>query len=71
LIPRLYDVTSGHLTIGGVDVKKIDIHQLRENIGISLQEQVLFAGTIAYNLRYGKKDATEEEMKEACELSCA
>ena len=71
LIPRLYDISDGKLTIGGVDIKNIDIHQLRENIGISLQEQVLFAGTIAYNLRYGKKDATEEEMLEACQLSCA
>ena len=71
LIPRLYDISSGSLTIGGVDIKKIDIHQLRENIGISLQEQVLFAGDIAYNLRYGKKDATEEEMLEACQLSCS
>ena len=71
LIPRLYDISDGKLTIGGVDIKNIDIHQLRENIGISLQEQVLFAGTIAYNLRYGKNDATEEEMLEACQLSCA
>lgn len=71
LIPRLYDISDGKLTIGGVDIKNIDIHQLRENIGISLQEQVLFAGNIAYNLRYGKKDATEEEMLEACQLSCA
>ena len=71
LIPRLYDTTNGNITIGGVDIKKIDIHHLRENIGISLQDQVLFAGTIAYNLRYGKKDATEQEMLEACELSCA
>ena len=71
LIPRLYDISDGKLTIGGVDIKNIDIHQLRENIGISLQEQVLFAGNIAYNLRYGKKDATEDEMLEACQLSCA
>ena len=71
LIPRLYDISDGKLTIGGVDIKNIDIHQLRENIGISLQEQVLFAGNIAYNLLYGKKDATEEEMLEACQLSCA
>ena len=71
LIPRLYDISDGKLTIGGVDIKNIDIHQLRENIVISLQEQVLFAGNIAYNLRYGKKDATEEEMLEACQLSCA
>ena len=71
LIPRLYDISDGKLTIGGIDIKNIDIHQLRENIGISLQEQVLFAGNIAYNLRYGKKDATEEEMLEACQLSCA
>ena len=71
LIPRLYDISDGKLTIGGIDIKNIDIHQLRENIGISLQEQVLFAGNIAYNLRYGKKDATEQEMLEACQLSCA
>ena len=71
LIPRLYDISDGKLTIGGVDIKNIDIHQLRENIGISLQEQVLFAGNIAYNLLYGKKDATEDEMLEACQLSCA
>ena len=71
LIPRLYDISDGKLTIRGVDIKNIDIHQLRENIGISLQEQVLFAGNIAYNLLYGKKDATEDEMLEACQLSCA
>lgn len=71
LIPRLYDPTHGTVYIGGLNIKDIDLHELREYIGISLQDQILFSGDIAYNLRYGKKDATEEEMKKACELSCA
>lgn len=71
LIPRLYDPTKGIITIGGLDIKNIDLHELREHIGISLQDQILFSGDIAYNLRYGKQDATENEMKKACELSCA
>ena len=71
LIPRLYDPTTGSVTIGGKNVKNIDLHELRQNIGISLQDQTLFSGDIAYNLRYGKSDATEKEMQEACKLSCA
>ena len=71
LIPRLYDPTKGVITIGKQNIKNIDLHELREHIGISLQDQILFSGDIAYNLRYGKQDATKKEMKEACELSCA
>lgn len=71
LIPRLYDPTIGTVTIGGKNIKNIDLHELRQNIGISLQDQTLFSGDIAYNLRYGKADATEKEMQEACQLSCA
>ena len=71
LIPRLYDPTQGAIYIGGLNIKDINLHELREYIGISLQDQILFSGDIAYNLRYGKNDATEEEMKKACELSCA
>lgn len=71
LIPRLYDPTVGTITIGNKNVKDIDLHELRQNIGISLQDQTLFSGNIAYNLRYGKADATVKEMEEACKLSCA
>lgn len=71
LIPRLYDPTVGTITIGNINVKDIDLHELRQNIGISLQDQTLFSGDIAYNLRYGKADATVKEMEEACQLSCA
>lgn len=66
LIPRLYDVTQGKVTFDGVDVRKLDLSFLRENIGIVSQETYLFNGTIRDNLMYAKPDATEEELIEAC-----
>jgi len=62
LIPRFYDVTGGRVTIGGVDVRDADIKKLRSNVGISLQESILFSGTIRENIRYGRPDATDEEV---------
>ncbi len=62
LIPRFYDVNKGQVTIDGVDVRDIDMNSLRGNIGISLQDVILFSGTIRENIRYGKPDATEEEV---------
>ena len=66
LIPRLYDVCGGRVTFDGVDVRKIDLKFLRDNIGIVSQETYLFNGTIRENLLYAKPDATEEEIIEAC-----
>ncbi len=71
LIPRLYDVTNGSVTIDGVDVRKIKLDYLRKNIGIVLQKALLFSGTIADNLRWGNADATDEEIKQACEIAGA
>lgn len=71
LIPRLYDVTNGSLQVGGVDVKEYDIEALREEVAMVLQKNDLFSGTIKDNLRWGKADATDEEMKHACELAQA
>ncbi|MFH1179515.1 MAG: ABC transporter ATP-binding protein [Candidatus Bathyarchaeota archaeon] len=62
LIPRFYDVNKGQVTIDGVDVRDIDMNSLRSKIGISLQDVILFSGTIRENIRYGKPDATEEEV---------
>ena len=66
LIPRLYDVNEGQVTFDGVDVRKLDLGFLRENVGIVSQETYLFNGTIRENLLYAKPDATEEELIEAC-----
>ena len=71
LIPRLYDVTGGTLTVGGVNVKEYDLDTLRNSVAMVLQKNELFSGTIKENLRWGKADATDEEIKEACRLSCA
>lgn len=71
LIPRLYDTTGGAVLVGGINVKEIDLKTLRDNVTIVLQKNVLFAGTIKENLRWGKKDATEDEMVRACELAQA
>ena len=71
LIPRLYDVTEGQVTIGGVNVKDLKIDELRSKIKVALQELILFAGDIQYNIKYGKSNATIEEMKDACEQACA
>jgi ATP-binding cassette subfamily B multidrug efflux pump len=62
LIPRFYDVTEGRVTVDGIDVRDLDKAVLRRNIGIALQESVLFTGTIRDNIRYGRPDATDEEV---------
>lgn len=62
LIPRFYDTSEGKITIDGVDIKELDMNTLRANIGVSLQDVILFSGTIAENIRYGKPDATDEEV---------
>lgn len=69
LIPRLYDVKSGSVTIAGVDVRDIDLPYLRGNIGVVTQETYLFNGTIMDNLLYANEDATEEEVYEACRIA--
>lgn len=69
LIPRLYDVTGGRITIDGTDIKDIKLKELRDGIGFVPQKAVLFSGTIASNLRFGKRDATDEEIKEAAEIA--
>ncbi|MCR5475114.1 MAG: ABC transporter ATP-binding protein/permease [Lachnospiraceae bacterium] len=71
LIPRLYDATRGEVYVGNVNVKDYDLSVLRKNVAMVLQKNVLFEGTIADNLRWGNPDATLEEIKEACRLSCA
>ena len=71
LISRLYDVTDGVVSVGGRDVREYDLDTLRNNVSVVLQKNVLFSGTILENLRWGNKDATEEECKEACRLACA
>lgn len=65
LLPRFYDVTGGSITIDGVDVRSLSQHRLRELIGYAPQKGMLFSGTVAENLRYGKEDADEEELKAA------
>lgn len=71
LIPRLYDVTEGQVTVGGVNVKDYKIHALREEVSMVLQKNVLFSGTISENLRWGNKNATDEEIVEACKIADA
>ena len=71
LIPRLYDVTEGSVKVGGHDVREYDIEALRNQVAVVLQKNVLFSGTIKENLRWGNKDATDEEIKEACVLAQA
>lgn len=71
LIPRLYDVNEGQVRVGGVNVKDYKIHALREEVSMVLQKNVLFTGTIADNLRWGNKDATDEELVAACEIADA
>ncbi len=71
LIPRLYDVTTGALKVGGIDVREYDLDTLRHEVAMVLQKNVLFSGTIKDNLRWGKEDATDEEMIEACKSSQA
>ena len=71
LIPRLYDVSEGTLKVGGIDVRNYDLEVLRDNVAMVLQKNVLFSGTIKENLRWGNKDATDEELIHACQLACA
>lgn len=71
LISRLYDVTEGELLVGGINVKKFDLETLRKNVAVVLQKNVLFSGSILDNLRWGDKNATEEECIRACKLACA
>ena len=71
LIPRLYDATQGQVLIDGVDLRKYDLTALREMIGVVLQKNVLFSGTIKENIRWGKKDATDEEIVAACQAAQA
>ncbi len=71
LISRLYDTTEGSVKVGGVDVRDYDLDTLRDNVAVVLQKNVLFSGTIKENLRWGDKDATDEELKEACRLAAA
>lgn len=71
LIPRLYDITSGRLTVGGVDVADYDIDALRNSVAVVLQKNVLFSGTIKENLRWGDENATDEDIKRVCRLSQA
>ena len=71
LIPRLYDVTGGSLTLGGIDVRNYDLDTLRDSVAMVLQKNELFSGTIKENLRWGNESATDEEMEHACRLACA
>lgn len=71
LISRLYDVTDGKLLVGGVDVREYNMEALRNQVAVVLQNNVLFSGTILENLRWGDREATEEECRRACELACA
>lgn len=71
LISRLYDATGGQVMVGGRDVREYDLDTLRNEVAVVLQKNVLFSGTILENLRWGKKDATEEECVHACKLACA
>lgn len=71
LISRLYDATEGSVKVGGVDVKDYDLDTLRNQVAVVLQKNILFSGTIKENLRWGSKEATDEELIQACKLACA
>lgn len=71
LISRLYDVSEGSVKVGGRDVREYDIETLRDEVAVVLQKNVLFTGTIYENLRWGDKNATDEECKRVCQLACA
>ena len=71
LIPRLYDVTKGSIKVGGIDVRDYDIETLRNEVAVVLQKNVLFSGTIKENLRWGNKDASDEELVRVCKLAQA
>jgi len=71
LIPRLYDATVGVVKVGGMDVRNYDLDSLRNQVAVVLQKNILFSGTIKENLRWGNKDATDEELVHVCKLACA
>ncbi|HIV34585.1 MAG TPA: ABC transporter ATP-binding protein/permease [Candidatus Blautia intestinigallinarum] len=71
LIPRLYDATEGVVKVGGMDVKEYDLQTLRDSVGMILQKNVLFSGTVRENLRWGNADADEETLWKACRIACA
>ena len=71
LIPRLYDVTEGSVRVDGIDVREYSLKNLRDGVGMVLQKNVLFSGTIKDNLRWGNENATDDEMIEACRLAQA
>lgn len=71
LISRLYDVTEGSVKVGGIDVRNYDVKTLRDSVSVVLQKNVLFSGTVSENLRWGNKDATDEELRRACVLAQA
>ncbi len=71
LIPRLYDVSEGSVKVGGRDVREYDLQALRDAVAVVLQKNVLFSGTIKDNLRWGNKNATDEELIHACKLAQA
>ncbi len=71
LISRLYDATEGVVKVGGVDVRQYDLETLRNQVAVVLQKNILFSGTIKENLRWGNKEATDEELVQACRLACA
>lgn len=71
MIPRLYDVTSGRVLVGGVDVRDYSMDSLRDAVAMVLQKNVLFSGTIKENLRWGDADATDEDIERVCRLACA
>ena len=71
LLPRLYDVSAGHVRVGGIDVRNYDIETLRNSVAMVLQKNELFSGTIAENLRWGNENASQEELEDACRQACA
>ncbi|OUO34257.1 ABC transporter ATP-binding protein [Olsenella sp. An290] len=71
LVARLYDATAGEVRVGGRDVRAYDLAALRDAVGVVLQKNVLFSGTVRENLAWGNPDATDEQMLEACRLACA
>ena len=71
LIPRLYDVSTGRILVGGEDVRRYDLDTLRGSVAMVLQKNLLFSGTIRENLCWGNENATDEEIREACRLACA
>lgn len=71
LIPRIYDTTQGVVKVAGIDVRKYDLVKLRDNVSMVLQKNVLFEGTISENLRWGNKEATQEQIEKVCKIACA